>query len=346
MTFCLDLALQSGSRPLVLMKEDGSYLGCLLSTPIAQFQKNNRVITGIPKADMPKALQSLSQHETGIDELCAQLNQIPAERRGWLKNVTITKHHLSTPRQVHNLVRRFTFSNAERAEILQSLKKLSFVNEYWSPRDLINIERVAAAISHDRYLDDTIPMPYNVDYIFSNDICISSLGAFGRKAPTPSCKNGEIIVIPHSSKVKELFQLKLPSGRTVKKVGLYMESLTDAANTWREMKTNGTMRVLQKKGDLVGAHWSFIKESPSANQLAQIVTTHFGKTPKEKKEIKASAEKRKRTDKDDAVRSAKKSRANRSTEMDSLLYGLGLSRPDDGDADESGVESEMAVDES
>nr|WOK58264.1 MAG: hypothetical protein [Armillaria species ambi-like virus 7] len=339
MTFCLDLALRLGARPLMLVKENGSYIGCALSTPTGVLQKNNQRIVAGSAELMPKSLGTLSQHETGILELIKALNDVPPERRDWLKNVTITRYHLETPRQIHNLVRRFRLTNAEQSYMLASLKKLSFTNEYWSLRDLSNIERVAQAIAKERYLDDTVPMPYDTSYIFTNDICMSSLGAFGKQAPAPyNMNHGEVIIIPHIAKGKSFFELaKRPDGKTVRALGLFVLSLTEAANSWREMKTKGTMKIDQKKGEILGAFWNFPKDSPSGAQLSQILMTHFGKTPKERKAEKESTLKRKRKDEEKEVKVQKKARGHRG-EMFDLLAGLGLDHPDQGGASDEEFE--------
>lgn len=290
---------------------------------------------------MPKSLGSLSQHEKGISELIIALNKIPAERRDWLKNVNITRYHLETPRQIHNLVRRFRILAEEQSSMLISLRKLSFSNEYWSLRDLSNIERAAQAISNDRYLDDTVPMPIDASYIFTNDICMSTLGAFGKQAPAPyNMNHGEVIIVPHITKNKSFFELaKLPNGKSVKALGLFVLSLTEAANSWREMKTKGTMKIDQKKGEILGAFWNFPKESPSGAQLSQILMTHFGKTPKERKANKESVLKRKRKDEEKEVKVQKKARGHRG-EMFDLLVGLGLDKPDQGHADSEDFEED------
>lgn len=341
MVFCLDLALRMGARPILLCKEDGSYIGSALSTPVGVLLKNNQRITAGSAESMPETIASLSQHDIGIAELIAALNLIPADRRDWIKNVTITRYHLETPRQIHNLLRRFRLSNSEQSEMLVSLRKLSFVNDYWSLRDLTNIERVASAIANNRYFDDTVPMVFNANYVFTNNIVLSSLGAFGKNAPSPFRKNrGEVIVIPHMSKSGKFFdKVKRPSGKTVKSLGLYVESLSEAGTAWMQMMNEGTMNVDQKKGELVGAFWNFPKDSPSATQLAEILMTHFGKTPSEKKAIRDKGNKRKRGDEEKEVKRVKKSRGERS-EMHSLMDGLGLLLPDQGDASEEEFEED------
>ncbi|DAD54843.1 TPA_asm: hypothetical protein [Armillaria novae-zelandiae ambi-like virus 1] len=332
LTFCIDLSLRCGGKPLALIKEDGSYIGCLISVQNATIMKNNRILSPTSAADIPGLLQTLSQHEIGMRELIEKLNDVPAEKREkFLEHMKITESHLSMPRQIHNLLRRWKFSSEEQSSLLTSLKKLSFTNEYWSPRDLTNIERVASAISNDRFLDETVPMPYNTSVVFTNDIYLSSLGAFGKRAPALSHKAGELAIIPHSSKKTTILDVKLPSGRKIPKIGIYMESLQEAAALWKEMKVGGVMKFSVKKNDLIGAFWSFPKGSPSATMLSQLVTTHFGKSVKEKERAKKDSKKRK--DRDEHEEEGRKKRKVRSTtEMDNLLTMLGLEAPDQGDA--------------
>lgn len=327
LAYCLDMALKTGARPLIIRKDSGAYGGFVLVGDNLQIIKNNVLHRSSEPNTVCQILQSLSQHEIGLRELVDRLNSLDDNIRVAHRGVVFTRNHFDTPRHLHNIIRQMKFNLEQKKELMITIKKLDYPAVYWPLNDLKNMARVAEKISNSEYFDDSVPCPYKTELIFSNDATVSALLAYGLKAPSLSSKTGETFVIPNvSTGDQSLLRAKIRKGKTLPKLGIFVDSIEIAVSRWRVMKNNGTITLNFKKKDLPDAKWSYPCDSTSASQLAELLTSRFGRSAREKKAKNASTNtkggsKRKA---DDEGTSSRKKKARLADEFSALADMLGI----------------------
>jgi hypothetical protein len=302
MAFCLDLALNTGTKPIVYMKADGTYHGIVLYGDNFTIVAKGQVMEPLSRDDLYKEVKEFDSHDSAIEKIAGILSSMslltataktPAEEGAEAGEATeaapppqstveVTAELLKTPRIIHNLLRSLNHTEDNRKQLRKQFGRMSFTQTFYDPRDVHKISQFLITTAKGEFLDDSAPINYmDPSVMFTRACDLSFLGAFGPQGPSFVDPQGESVPILRKGKKGSdshlLINQKnskgahlLPQGR----IPVFIKDTDDALSDYRAMKKNHIISFrVTTRGGVAGCSVDF--KGGQAEALSNILAAHY-----------------------------------------------------------------------
>lgn len=270
--FGLSLALQTGALPAIVHNASGDYQGFVLIGMNFRIRKGPKIMKPVDKEDFDTALFNLDTHGAALRSIVTIINgyvETPKKNDNDIDEYySIHANMITLPRQLHNILRRIKLKPVDTKEISHALKRLSFNQQYWNPKDVGSIEKLIKKISSGLFPDSDWPIPYKTQVMFTSNRYHSALSVFGTKAPSLSLTAGTSVALFQSKTGSTL--TKKEGGRPVLPVvPIFILPLDEASAAWKQVFDNHNLYVRYKRNreGIEGAAKGLSPEAPNAQSL-------------------------------------------------------------------------------
>jgi hypothetical protein len=269
--FGLDLALQTGAMPCVVRSKDGEYQGFTLVGGAMAVHKGSRFIPLSSDEELKQELLNLDTHSAALRDIANIINtyiESGSTEDGDEEYFDIRPSLITLPRQLHNIMRGIKFKPEDSKTILQCLKKLTFRQEYWNPKDTLHIERAINQMSKVDFPNSSWPIPYRTQVMFSSNRFQSILSAFGSQVPTLSLTSGTSVPL-FKTRNKSTLTAKEGGKAILPEVPIFIRPLDESATAWKQVFDNQYLYVRYKRNreGIDGASKALKIESNDAQSL-------------------------------------------------------------------------------
>jgi len=286
LVFCLDLALATGDIPKVVMS-GSSYDGIVLLGSTT-YVKGKVLHVPSSVVDLRSQVMGFSSHDVALGSLCTLISSVKTGN-GLAEQVATAA--ITTPRQIHNLLRDRTFDNDQQGSIAKLLLKLNFNQTFWDPKDPRRMSQAVLSIGGGTFLPDEAPIMYTNAVMMTKDIITSTLLAFGSRAPTFSSKGEFDLVIP-----KDPSAFFTGKASALPGLPVFIMHIQQACESWKTWTRSGLFlfetATGKKKGvlNLRSVTQVLNKDAETTRQLCRDLSSQFSHKAQEKKAAKRTAD--------------------------------------------------------
>lgn len=308
--FCFDLAIQTGTKPLLYLN-GGSYAGVVLSGKHVALLKGSTIYRA-PKSrkTLAAAIQNFDLHDTALRNICDILSILPEE--GEQEPFVVDIDDVTSGRSLHNYLRRRVLTTEQTKEIRDAVKDLRFPSDNtWSATDTIRIRVAAEHILKGNFLEDDAPMDYRTEGLFTKDHILSTLAAFGTKVPS-LCGDGSqtsIVISRGATYTERMF--KTP----IRGIPIFARPLQQGYEDWRYITRHHTIHFnlgkTTKKDRFLripGAGHFIDLDNPEAKELQKLLSQYASESAAKAKDREVQKRSREDDEEHHAERDTKKSK--------------------------------------
>jgi hypothetical protein len=214
LAFCLNIALQCEAVCFPLFSNSNGvhvYEGCLVLGYKFKVMVCGAIYTPIPFNLLIEKVRESDTHTTSI----LQILEIVGDKGAKEADV-------STMRALSKTLRTLALTEEQRKSISGTAKHLTYNTPYWRPSQENLLNCIQHIVDGKDFTDNT-PMHYLA--IFSDDISIRCLSAFGPTAPSLNIPQGQVITVKEDANIPEPFYFTT-------------KGLIDAGQDWNKFKSS------------------------------------------------------------------------------------------------------------
>lgn len=245
MVFVIHLAFTGGFR-VFPQYASGEYIGTVIigCSSIVQYGSS---ISAKPLLELSAEIRTMFSHESALRDIVEILDGLATRISGPLRPISVDA--ISTPRALHYVCADRIVTPAAQASIHNLVSKLRFHQTFYKPLDTDHLIPVLEAFTSKQRVDINVPFDILGGNLFTENIYLSTLSAYGKLAPSP---------LPNSTganssiTVREGFQRGTSQG-TLGGVPIFVRPVQEAAEAWKGLRKTGTLHFVVKGKDSSGA---------------------------------------------------------------------------------------------
>jgi len=241
--FCIEQSLegQFAVKPVLLNSE---YTGCVFVGRNVGFQNGPKFVIPINKVKLAEEIQSFMSHESTLVEIAGILTAIKRDSNGM--KIDVPAAQIQSPRHLHELLRDRSIDGPTASKLRTLTLKLKFRDTLYDPLNPSYIALAVKAITKKEFLPVTAPFAYRTDALFTKDPILSTLAAFGIRAPS-LIGQGNKVVLRITPKMYETVK-----GGNLVGIPIFFKPLQEAFEDWVRVLADGVVRFSEKGKDKMG----------------------------------------------------------------------------------------------
>lgn len=280
----MEIAFSMNARPIMLQSSHGRYAGTVIISR-SDILKGSLPIESETAAQLQENIRGYDSHDRGLSEIAQILNNLKDD-----DDPEITPQHLSSPRRINRQFRRFSIDQECRKRLQEALARLDFPQKFYEVKDKGRLSVLVDQILNDTEPSIDAPLPYKSDVIFTSNLTLLALGAYGTTAPTFSLVTADrTIPLQKSQKGKDgkLVNNSLKDAN-ISHLPVFDLPLQQAAAAWDNLKKNAIIKINVAAGKPSGARLQIPRATQEGQafqiQLGRFVKSAANPNPKRKRD--------------------------------------------------------------
>jgi hypothetical protein len=289
-SFCLKLAMDCGAMPSLLIKHGSEYQGTIFEGASIHFLSKGIWQQSLNVEELKKEVSMFDSHDEAIHQIGLLLASIPLEEEdsdGNKQFISVEDDLLTSPRLIHNLLRRMKPSMDDRTKLRVQFDRTSFTQTFFDAKNPNDIITAFKHLGRAEFLSDNAPMSIRSDAMFTKEHDLSTLSAFGAIGPSLFDPSGNALPILRNNSANQkkygtegvfihhrLNQDKSRPELPRNEIPVYLKAVGDALQDYRSLKKSHAISFrITPRGGCAGA--GYLLKGESADRMAKLLATHF-----------------------------------------------------------------------